>query len=176
MIIFENERIKKIKIFLKENNIENIKKENFIQRHENGWGIHTIKKEFIFFEDLTEIILFSLPKKTYIAHEHLTDMDDEYYHYIIKCNDDCGIIIENEYLKYYKGLLFGFNPMNKHIVWNNGDEDRESLIFIFKNKKLSLEEWQNKKNEIAKRNFEDTRNLTNKELNEMINKFNVKIQ
>ena len=176
MIIFNNERIDKIKKFLKENDINDLIKEKFIKRDNNGWGIYTLKKNYVNFEDLTDIIFFSLPSMSYIAHEHLTNMDEEYYHYVIKCNDKCGIIVENTYLQYYEGLLFGFNPMTKHIVWNHGEETRESLVFIFKNKNLTLEEWKNKKMKIVNKQEEDTRNLSKKEILLMTNKFKIKIQ
>jgi hypothetical protein len=176
MIIFQNERIEKIKKFLIENQINDLIKEKFIQRDDNGWGIYSIKKGHRYFEDLADIIVFSLPSMSYIAHEHLTDMDEEYYHYVIKTNDKCGIIVEDEYLQYYEGLLFGFNPMTKHIVWNNGNDIRETLVFIFKNKNLTIKEWQNKKIQIANKEINDIRNLTEEEIKMMIRKFNINIQ
>lgn len=175
MIIFDNMRIKKIKELILLKDFFNFKKENFIKINENGWGIYNLKKKFFDFEGLTDIIIFSLPNGSYIAHEHLTDMDEEYYHYILKCNDNCGIIVENEYLPYRENLLFGFNPMLKHIVWNYGNEARESLVFIFKNKNLTLEEWRDKKNKIARKEIRDTRNLNSDEIKKMTEHHSVKI-
>jgi hypothetical protein len=173
MIIHNDENIKSIKKSLENFDFKKIEKDSFIERDKNGWGIHTLKKQIEV--DCTSIIIFSLPPKTYIAHKHLTDLDEFYYHLIINTNNDCGIIVENECLFYSNNLIFGFDPRKKHIVWNNGDTIRDSLVFIYKNKNISYEYWIKEKMRIANKEYEDCENISMEEIKETIKKFKINL-
>ena len=58
-------------------------------------------------------ILPSSNMSSFIAHKHLYDVDDVIYHYIVKCNSRCGMIIGDEYLPYKDELIFGTHPTQK---------------------------------------------------------------
>jgi hypothetical protein len=81
----------------------------------------------------------------FIAHQHLSDMDSIIYHYVVKCDNNCGMIIKNEYLKYHQGLIFGFKANKKHIAFNFGDSFKDSFIFIIQNNKYSIEDCKKQK-------------------------------
>ena len=65
--------------------------------------------------------------------------------------------------------------MHSHIVWNNGDTHRESLIFIFKKKNISQKKWFNQKMKIANKEYEDTLDLSEEEIKVMTDKFKIKL-
>lgn len=88
-------------------------------------------------------------KDWFISHKHTMKTDYRVYHYILKCNDNCGMIIENEYLKYEEGMIFGFNANKRHIAFNFGDSIKDSFIFIILNKKYTLKDWFDEKIEYA---------------------------
>lgn len=175
MIFFESENIYKTKEILKSLDIDDINKSDFIQRDKNGWGISILdyKSEI---KDLARVVLFSLPPKTYIAHRHTSDIDYEYCHYILDTNEDCGIIIEDEYLPYYNGLLFSFHyGTMPHIAWNNGSTKRDSLVFIYKKSNVTFEQWLSEKVKVVKGEYVDSALLEKDEIIKMINRFNIKI-
>jgi len=79
--------------------------------------------------------------KFFVSHKHLYDIDLNIYHYIVKHNDKCGMIIRNEYLKYEEDLIFGFKAKDKHIAFNFGDSVKDSFVFYSLNPKYTLKEW-----------------------------------
>ena len=174
MINFDSENIRSVKEILKTNDIKNIKKENFFKRHKNGWGLFLLEKE-IETKNLAAITIFSLPPKTHIAHRHTSDIDYEYCHYVLNTNDECGIIIDNEFIKYYNGLLFSFNyGLMPHIVWNNGNTFRDSLVFVFKKDELDIQDWYTEKNKVVNNEYIDSEELTRDQIETMTKRFNVK--
>lgn len=177
MINFETKNIDKIKKLLKSYNLNDIKKESFIKRNENGWGIYLLKDRVEKFEieNLMAMVIFSLPPKTYIAHKHLSDIDEEYCHYVLRTNENCGIIVKDHYLNYTDNLLFSFDGLLPHIVWNNGNETRDSLVFAFKKPNLTKEEWVKEKLSVANGDYVDNINLTTEEIKKMTGKFNIKL-
>lgn len=79
----------------------------------------------------------------FIAHQHTFDLDSYIYHYVIKHNDKCGMIIEDEYLPYHDDLVFGFEASKAHIAFNFGETVKDSYEFIVSNPKYTLDEWYN---------------------------------
>ena len=112
-----------------------------------------LKKQNNLFQEIFETDNFIIPtvsivrmlpfpkKEFFIAHRHINNVDDKIYHVVMKCNNKCGMIIENEYLPYTQDLVFAFNAKKKHIAFNFGDDVKESFVFVSLNKKYSLDQW-----------------------------------
>lgn len=140
----------------------------------NNESWESLKKRNLLFQEIFETKNVIIPtasiarmlpypnKESFIAHKHIYDIDDKIYHLVMRTNEKCGIIIENEYLPYKENSVFGFKADKKHIVFNFGETAKDSYVFVVLNSKYTLEQWFEQKMNNANDNLYKVEIMNNK--------------